>query len=164
MTDVINFLIMSIIVVGLIVALTLLLALGYWIAWTGAYIPINKKLKYDEALEERNREYNKIKVDVEEIIDLKESKKIEYQIEVIKMHELAEEIKKTEAELQRKQELNKQYEERLKLLDNFMNSPEGKLFISSQMIKQEVKQSSDGSKSGTKKQKKEQKDLPLETA
>lgn len=161
MTDVLNFLIMAVFCLLLILAVVIIMGFIYWVIWTALYIPINKKIKYDETVQEINREYNKIKVDVEEISELKESAEIDYRIKVVKLHELDTEKNKAEEEIKRKQELIKVYDEKIKLLDDFMNSPEGKLFISRTSDKIDSSSNPEKNKPKDSKTKKGQKSQPI---
>jgi len=130
MNDFINTLILLLIAVLIILAIIVICGLIYWAIWTALYVPINKKFKHDEQLLERNREYNKIEVEVAQINKLKEDERKAYEEITLKKQAVIDEMRKAEFDLKRKQNLIKEADEDFKLLNAFLDTPEGKRFRS----------------------------------
>src|SRR5690606_15648864 len=126
MNDFINTLILLLIAVLIILAIIVICGLIYWAIWTALYVPINKKFKHDEQLLERNREYNKIEVEVAQINKLKEDERKAYEEITLKKQAVIDEMRKAEFDLKRKQNLIKEADEDIKLLNAFLDTPEGK--------------------------------------
>lgn len=89
-----------------ILAIFLVLWIIYSIVWAAYFVPINKKLKYDEKLKKQHDEKFRLETGMD---------KIEEEIDVLRKQYSDQAIKnnETELELQRKQKLLKSYDDEM---------------------------------------------------
>ncbi len=127
-TGLMNALMDMLLVLGIAVVFALIILfvfLAYWLVWTGLYAPINKKLKYDEKVNELNKEFNKLNAEFADLMKFTDEQKEVYEKYVLKKNEVQSEINKLENEIQRKQVVAESYDKDFKHFKLFIDSPEG---------------------------------------
>lgn len=130
----------AIIMLGIGVVSLLIVIVGfaiYWFIWTSLYVPVNKKFKYDEAIIERDKEFNQLKVEHAELIKFTEDQHKIYESYVLKKQDVLDEIKDAEKELKRKQYVAKEHEKEFMVFNQFKESAEGLRFLAKLKKQQE---------------------------
>lgn len=92
---------------AIVLGIVILIWFIYWTLWTAFFIPMNKSLRYHERKAKLNQEFNKIEVKIERAEDELDILRADYRDTLVSKD-------KAEAELVKKQELMKKYNDELK--------------------------------------------------
>ena len=107
-----NFLLISLIVLGIVVVF----AIGYFVIWTAIFSPVMKLEKYKTAKLEAEREYHLIEVEHARMIEQNDEQKSEHQDRAVKIADLKSEEWK----------LRKLIQELTKTVEELEEQPNGK--------------------------------------